>query len=84
MLELGPRATVTLADSLTTIWAVAVLKDGSVALAGEHGRIDRWTEARGIRPWVRLSVGQVLSLATDGDGLAAGGRVSPRLPGTGR
>ena len=79
VLGLGPRATVTLADSLTTIWAVAVLKDGSVALAGEHGRIDRWTEARGIRPWVRLSVGQVLSLAPDGDGLVAGTGPDGRL-----
>jgi hypothetical protein len=71
-LELGPAAAVATAESLTTIWAVAVLRDGSVALAGDRGRIDRWTEAGGVRPWVRLPVGQVLCLATDGDGLVAG------------
>ncbi len=71
-IELGPRTESTPDDSLTTVWAIAVLKDGSVALAGNRGRIDRWTERDGIRPWVRLPVGQVLSLAADGDGLVAG------------
>jgi hypothetical protein len=71
-IELGPRAISTPDDSLTTIWAILLLKDGSVALAGDRGRIDRWTEKDGARPWVRLPVGQVLSLAADGDGLVAG------------
>ncbi|OGF15215.1 MAG: hypothetical protein A2W00_06380 [Candidatus Eisenbacteria bacterium RBG_16_71_46] len=71
-LELGPAASVTSADSLDIVWALAVLEDGSVALGGENGRIDRWTASGGIRPWVRLPVGQVLSLAADGDGLVAG------------
>ena len=71
-LELGPQATSVLAESLNVIWAIAVMKDGSVALGGERGRIDRWTESGGIKPWVRLPVGQVLSLARDGDGLVAG------------
>ena len=71
-IELGPRAASSTADSLNTVWSVLPLKDGSVALAGDHGRIDRWTEREGVRPWVRLPVGQVLSLATDGDGLVAG------------
>ena len=71
-IELGPRAEVASTDSLSTVWAIAVLKDGAVALAGNRGRIDRWTEHDGIRPWVRLPVGQVLSLASDGDGLVAG------------
>ncbi len=71
-LELGPRTSSSVADSLNTIWAIAVLKDGSVAIGGERGRIDRWTESGGIRPWVKLPVGQVLSLAADSDGLMAG------------
>uniref|UniRef100_A0A832I0L9 WD40 repeat domain-containing protein n=1 Tax=Eiseniibacteriota bacterium TaxID=2212470 RepID=A0A832I0L9_UNCEI len=71
-LELGPAAASAAADSLDVVWALAVLADGSVALAGAHGRIDRWTEREGVRPWVRLPVGQVLSLAVDGDRLLAG------------
>ena len=71
-IELGPAALSTPADSLVTIWAVAILRDGSVALAGDRGRIDRWTESGGVRPWVRLPVGQVLCLAMDGEGLVAG------------
>ncbi len=59
-------------DSLRVVWAVAVLADGSVALGGDHGRIDRWTAKDGIRPWVRLGGGQVLALARDGEGLLAG------------
>ncbi|HTK31407.1 MAG TPA: hypothetical protein VL332_05540 [Candidatus Saccharimonadaceae bacterium] len=71
-LGLGPATQSWSAESLGVIWAVAPLKDGSVALAGERGRIDRWTESGGVKPWVRLPVGQVLSLAVDGDGLMAG------------
>src|SRR5262249_7887011 len=71
-LELGPQVTTSRAESLATIWSIAVLRDGSVALAGDHGRIDRWTEGGGVRPWVRLPVGQVLSLAADGEGVVAG------------
>ncbi|MBI5711017.1 MAG: hypothetical protein HZC42_12065 [Candidatus Eisenbacteria bacterium] len=84
-LELGPRAAVAPAESLSVVWAVVALADGSVALAGDHGRIARWTEAGGVRPWVRLAAGQVLALAADGDGLLAGTgpdgaiyRISPR------
>lgn len=72
VLTLGPAATSWSADSLRTVWAVLPLADGSVALAGDRGRIDRWTAAAGVRPWVRLPDGQVLSLARDGDGLVAG------------
>ncbi len=71
-LQLGPRSSSTTADSLGTIWAIAILKDGAVALAGDRGRIDRWTAGGGVRPWVRLAAGQVLSLASDGNGLLAG------------
>lgn len=71
-IELGPRAEVSRVDSMTTVWSIAVLKDGSVALAGDHGRIDRWTEQGGIKPWVKLPVGQVFSLAANGDGVVAG------------
>jgi len=72
VLTLGPRAASSPADSLDVIWAIAILHDGSVALAGDDGRIERWTESGGVRPWVRLPVGQVLSLAPDGDGVVAG------------
>ncbi|HEV2105549.1 MAG TPA: hypothetical protein VGU27_07430 [Candidatus Eisenbacteria bacterium] len=71
-LELGPRTERFADDSLQTVWAVAVLPDGAVALAGDHGRIDRWTAREGVRPWVKLAGGQVLCLAVDGDGLLAG------------
>jgi hypothetical protein len=70
--ELGPAVTSFPDDSLKVAWAIALLADGSVALAGDHGRIDRWTAQGGVRPWVRLGGGQVLSLARDGDGLLAG------------
>lgn len=71
-LSLGPVAESWDADSLRTVWALVPLADGSVALAGDRGRIDRWTAGGGVRPWVRLPDGQVLSLARDGDGLVAG------------
>jgi hypothetical protein len=71
-LELGPAAAVSPAESLDVIWAVLPLADGSVAVAGSGGRIDRWTERDGIRPWVRLPVGQVLSLAAAGHDVVAG------------
>lgn len=72
VLGLGPRATTVAAESLSVIWALQPLPDGSVAIAGDGGRIHRWTASGGIRPWVRLPAGQVLSLAADGDGLVAG------------
>jgi hypothetical protein len=71
-LEPGPAARSVAAESLSVVWSLAVLADGSVALAGDHGRILRWTAAGGIKPWVRLPGGQVLALARSGDGLMAG------------
>ncbi|HUK62337.1 MAG TPA: hypothetical protein VLV15_03355, partial [Dongiaceae bacterium] len=71
-LALGPRAESSRAESLAVIWALAPLADGSVVVAGDRGRVDRWTESGGIRPWVHLPVGQVLCLATDGDQVIAG------------
>lgn len=71
-LELGPRTRSFTAESLSVVWAVAPLADGSVALGGDHGRIARWTESGGVRPWIRLPVGQVLSLAANGNELVAG------------
>jgi hypothetical protein len=68
----GPAANSWKDDSLKVTWAVAPLADGSVALAGDHGRIDRWTAKDGIRPWVKLGTGQVFALARSGDGLLAG------------
>jgi hypothetical protein len=72
VIELGPRSEQARDDSLTVVWSIAVLADGSVALAGDHGRVHRWTESGGIRPWATLPVGQVLSLAAAGDGVVAG------------
>jgi hypothetical protein len=72
VLQLGPRARSSTTDSLDVIWSIAPLPSGAMALGGDEGRIDRWTESGGIRPWVKLPVGQVLSLAQDGDGLVAG------------
>jgi len=72
VIGLGPRAEVAKDESLTVVWAIAVLADGSVALAGDRGRIERWTEAGGLQPWVKLPAGQVLSLAPSGDGVVAG------------
>lgn len=71
-LEAGPAAQSFADDSLRAAWAIAVLADGSVAIAGDRGRIDRWTASGGVKPWVRLGKGQVLCLARDGEGLLAG------------
>jgi hypothetical protein len=71
-LEAGPRAVSTPLDSLSVVWAAVVLKDGSVALAGDQGLILRWSPEGGVKPWARLAAGQVLSLAADGDGVVAG------------
>jgi hypothetical protein len=71
-LEPGPRAVSTPLDSLTVVWSAVVLKDGSVALAGDQGLILRWRPGGNARPWARLAAGQVLSLAADGDGVVAG------------
>ena len=71
-LELGPRAAQVPLDSLAVVWSAVVLKDGSLALAGDRGRVLRWSPTAGVRVWARLNTGQVLSLATDGDGVVAG------------
>ena len=68
----GPRVESSPLDSLAVVWSALVLKDGSVALAGDQGRILRWSPGGGVRVWARLPVGQVLSLAADGDGAVAG------------
>jgi hypothetical protein len=68
----GPAASSWTDDSLKVAWSVAVLADGSVAIAGDHGRVDRWTAKDGIRAWARLGAGQVFALARSGDGLLAG------------
>jgi hypothetical protein len=71
-LALGPRTSVARAESAAVIWSLAALKDGSVAAGADRGWILRWTASGGLKPWVRLPVGQVLALAPDGDGLVAG------------
>ncbi|HKQ56516.1 MAG TPA: hypothetical protein VJY35_01495 [Candidatus Eisenbacteria bacterium] len=71
-LVLGPAARFAAAESLGVVWAVAVLKDGSVALGGDRGRILRYRESGGFSVMARLPAGQILSLAVDGDGVVAG------------
>ncbi len=78
-LEPGPETRSVPLDSLRTVWAMARLADGSVALAGDRGRIDRWVPGQGVRPWARLGAGQVLALAADGDGVIAGMGPNGRL-----
>lgn len=72
VLSLGPSLREWRSDSIGVIWALAALGDGSVAVAGDRGRIDRWTESGGLRPWASLGSGQVMALAPDGDGVIAG------------
>ena len=72
VLRPGPATQAFPTDSLTLAWCAVVLKDGSVAVGGDHGRVLRWSERSGWRVWARLGGGQVLSLATDGDGAVAG------------
>jgi hypothetical protein len=71
-MKLGAKAESWAADSMGVIWAAARMADGSIALAGDNGRIDRWTPETGVKRWVTLPVGQVLSLVADGTGLIAG------------
>lgn len=72
VLRLAPRTTISTTDSLTVAWAAVVLRDGSVAVAGDRGRVLRWSAARGWTVWARLGPGPVLALAADGDGVIAG------------
>lgn len=72
VLGLGLAAASSPAESLQVIWAIAPLPDGSVAIGGDRGRVDRWTEKDGVRPWVRLAAGQVLSLSYAHGELVAG------------
>lgn len=76
VLRPGPRAVSYPTDSLAIAWCAVVLKDGSVAVGGDRGRVLRWSERTGWRVWARLGNGQVQSLAVDGDGAVAG--VGPR------
>lgn len=71
-LELGPASRFTAAESLGVVWAMVVLKDGSLALASDRGRVMRYRENGGFSLLARLPVGQVLALAVDGDGVLAG------------
>jgi len=72
VLRPGPAAKSFATDSLALAWCAVVLRDGSVAVGGDRGRVLRWTEANGWRVWARLGSGQVLALAADGDGAVAG------------
>src|SRR5207253_338267 len=72
VLRAGPAARSFPTDSLTIAWCAVLLRDGSLAVGGDRGRVLRWSEKEGWRVWARLGPGQVLSLAADGDGAVAG------------
>ncbi len=72
VLRAAPHTEVFRTDSLSVAWSAAVLKDGSVVVGGDRGRVLRWTVAQGWKVFARLGSGQVLALAADGDGVMAG------------
>lgn len=72
VLRAGPRAESFATDSLSVAWCAVQLRDGSLAVGGDRGRVLRWSEKSGWRVWARLGGGQVLALAADGDGAVAG------------
>lgn len=72
VLRAGPRTESFPTDSLGLAWCAVMLKDGSLAVGGDRGRVLRWSEKAGWKVWARLGGGQVLSLAADGDGAVAG------------
>jgi hypothetical protein len=72
VLRTGPKAEPFPIDSLGVAWCAVVLRDGSVAVGGDRGRVLRWSEQSGWRVWAHLGSGQVLALAVDGDGVVAG------------
>jgi hypothetical protein len=72
VLRAGPRTESFASDSLSIAWCAVLLRDGSLAVGGDHGRVMRWSEKSGWKTWARLGSGQVLSLAADGDGAVAG------------
>ena len=72
VLRAGPAVRSFPTDSLGLAWCAVLLKDGSLAVGGDRGRVLRWSEREGWRVWARLGSGQVLSLAADGDGAVAG------------
>jgi hypothetical protein len=72
VLRPGPTTQSVATDSLSLAWCAVMLKDGSIAVGGDRGRVLRWSERGGWRVWARLGSGQVLALAADGDGAVAG------------
>ena len=72
VLRPGPRTESFATDSLGLAWCAVLLRDGSLAVGGDHGRVMRWSERSGWKVWASLGSGQVLALAADGDGAVAG------------
>jgi len=72
VLHAGPRVRSFPTDSLTLAWCAVQLRDGSIAVGGDRGKVLRWSEKTGWKPWADLGDGQVLALAADGDGAVAG------------
>ena len=72
VLRAGPRSVPYPTDSLSVAWSAVLLRDGSLAVGGDRGRVLRWSESGGWKVWARLGGGQVLALTADGDGVVAG------------
>ena len=72
VLRAGPRSVPYPTDSLSVAWSAVLLRDGSLAVGGDRGRVLRWSESGGWKVWARLGSGQVLALTADGDGVVAG------------
>lgn len=72
VLRAGPRTASFVTDSLSVAWCAVQLRDGSIAVGGDRGRVLRWSEKSGWQVWAKLGGGQVLALAADGDGAVAG------------
>src|SRR5262245_21269339 len=51
VLRAGPAAKSFATDSLGIAWCAVGLRDGSVAVGGDRGRVLRWNEKDGWRVW---------------------------------
>src|SRR5262245_21864791 len=53
VLRPGPLAKSFATDSLGLAWCAVVLRDGTVAVGGDRGRVLRWSGDKGWRVWAR-------------------------------
>ncbi len=79
VLAVGPESESSPAESLDVVWAVAVLGDGSVAIAGDRGRLMRVTRGKATIV-LDTDESNLVSLVSDGKGGAyAGGDSKGRV-----